>query len=371
MTQEKEELEIPSLEDFTESSLLDQIQNKEKDEEETDEEKETREAEEAETKRLEEETAKLEQEEKDRLAKEQDEELTEEEKEAKAKEEEGSFWGDVEAITGNTVEVDFGDVDPESPEGAAIREEVVASKAVQSNLAYLEEQFPEGFKVLQHVSNGGQLKDLLDENIVDYSNITIEEADVDSQKTFMKSYYIEKGFSDAKALRNVEDDEDSDEGLYKNFQTALKEKQEAQETTNKATFERQEKIKLAQDAQDKKFGETVSSIISSGKVGNFNIPKKDAESFYNHVFQHIERKDGGYALTIPLTNDNFTEQLQQMFFGFKKGDLGKFVTAKAKTENAARLKRQLKKDKGVDESSSEKEKRTYGDKLPTLGAFEA
>ena len=377
MTQEK--TEIPLIEDFTESSLLDQIQTKDEEDKETDEEKETREAAEATAKLAEdeEEAARLEQEEKDKLAKEQEEgELTEEEKAAKAKaeeggEEEGSFWGDVESITGNPIEVDFGDTDPDSPEGAAIREDAVSTRAVQDNLAYLEKEFPEGFKALMHVSNGGKLKDLFSPEDTDYLNLTVEEADVDGQKSFMKNYYIEKGFSDAKALRNVEDDEDSDEGLYENFKTALKEKQDGQESHTKTAFENQEKDKAAQNAQDKQFGETLSSVINTGKVGNFNIPKKDSEAFYKHVLSHVERSGNGYALTIPLTNDNFQEQLQQMFFGFKKGDLSKFVAAKAKTESAKKLRRSLSKEKGVGESASEKEKRTYGDKLPTLGAFEA
>ena len=376
MTQIKEEVEIPSLEDFTESSLLDQIQTKDKneEEEETPEEIEAREAEEAEEARLAEEAKEKEaEEEADKLAKEQEDELTEEEKEALAKKEteEGSFWGDVEAITGNSVEVDFGDVEPDSPEGAAIREEALTKKAVEDNLAYLEQTFPEGFKALMHVSNGGKVEDLLSATTIDYNSLVIEETNVEAQKGFMKDYYIDKGFSEAKALRNVEDDEDSEEGLFKNFSAALKEKQDLQETSTKETLEKQEKIKAAQDAQDRKFGETLSSVINTGKVGNFNVPKKDAESFYNHVLNHVQRQENGtYALTVPLTNENFGEQLQQMFFGFKKGDLSKFVETKAATENAKRLKRNMRKEKDGAEGSSEKEKRKFSDKLPTLGAFE-
>ena len=376
MTQVDDNVDLPGLDDFTESSLLDQITKK--DEGESQEEKETREAEEAEAKlkEEEEEAARLEDEvaEKARLAKEQEEEeLTDEEKEALAKKEkeagEGSFWEDVDKITGNAYEVDYGDTEPDSPEGAAIREEVVSKKAIEDNLAYLEEQFPEGFKALMHVSNGGKLKDLFNAETVDYKSLVIEDTNIEAQKAFMKDYYKEKGFSDAKALRNVEDDEDSEEGLLDNFKAALKEKQDAQDSATKNTFEKQEEAKKDQDAQDKKFGETVSSIINTGKIGNFQIAKKDAEGFYNHVLKHIERKNDGYALSVPLTNSNFQEQLQQLFFGFKKGDLSKFVAADAKTQNAKRLKRSMKKDKGLEESSSEAEKRKYGAKLPTLGEF--
>ena len=375
MTQIQEAGEnLPSLDDFSESSLLDQIttegKEEEEGEEETPEEKEAREAEEAEEAKLEAEKAKL-------AAEEQEEdELTEEEKEAKAKaeaeesEEEGSFWDDVDALTGNKYEVDYGDVDPDSPEGAVIREEVVTKRAVEENLAYLEETFPEGFKALMHVSNGGKINDLIGSTTTDYKAIDAETVDADGQKAFMKSYYMEKGFSEAKALRNVEDDEDSEEGLGDNFKAALKEKQDGQEAETKAAFEKQEAAKAAQDAQDRKFGETLSSVINTGKIGNFQVAKKDAESFYKHVISHVQRDGDGYALTIPLTNDNFQSQLQQMFFGFKKGDLSKFVKAEATTQNSKRLKRSLQKEGRNEESSSEDGTRKRGKKLPTLGEFE-
>ncbi len=369
MTQIKEEVDIPSLDDFTESSLLDQIQTKEEEEEETPEEIETREAEEAKLK--EQEDAELEDAEKARLAKEQEEELTEKEKEELAKkeaEEETSFWDDVDKITGNSYEIDYGDVEPDSPEGAVIREEIVTKKAIEENLAYLEEKFPEGFKALMHTSNGGKLSDLFNPSTVDYKALTIEDTNIEGQKAFMKDYYIEKGFSEAKAVRNVEDDEDSEEGLLESFKVALKEKQDNQESATASAFKKQEDFKAGQDAQDKKFGENLSSIINTGKIGNFEVAKKDAEGFYNHVLSNIQRSENGYAVSIPLTNENFQEQLQQMFFGYKKGNLSKFVEANAKTQNVKRLKRSMKKDK-KEEFSSEAEKRKYGSKLPTLGDF--
>jgi len=372
--------EIPSLDDFTESSLLDQITDKKnQEEEETEEEKTAKKAKEAEAKENEEKEKA--EEEAAALAEEQEEELTDEEKEALAKEkekeeeekeeEEGSFWEDVEKITGVNYDIDYGDVDPDTPEGAAIREEFIVKKAVEDNLTYLEEKFPDGFKALMHISNGGKLTDLMKEGEIDYSSITIKEDDVESQKEFLKNYYIDKGFSKAKAIRNVEDDEDSEEGLLENFKAALKEKQVEQQQKTEAILQKQAEIKAAQDAQDKQFGQTVSSIINTGKVGNFNIPKADAETFYNYVLSNIQRNGNGYAVTIPLTNENFQQQLQQLFFGFKKGDLSKYIATKASTQNAKRLKRSLKKEKDGTEYTSESEKRKYGNKLPTLGMFEA
>jgi hypothetical protein len=243
MTQKQEEL--PLMGEFEESSLLDQI--KPTGEEETEEEKAVREAKEKEEEeqetpeeiaareKLEAEETETEEEKKIRLAKEQEDELTDEEKEAKAKkdaEENGSFWGDVETITGNTVEVDFGDVEPDSPEGAALREDVVVTNAVQSNLASLEKSYPKSFAALQHEANGGSFEDLLNPETTHYSDIVLDKDNTEQLKGVLKNYYLSKGLPEAKAQRNVEDDEDSDEGLFVNAEAALKE-QQATETAGK------------------------------------------------------------------------------------------------------------------------------------------
>jgi len=377
MTQTARGSDLPLIDDFSESSLLDQITTGEEETPEEIEAREKQEKEEAEKLAEDEEKVAKEEEEaeKIRLAKEQEEELTDEEKEAKAKAEEekakeGSFWDDVETITGNKYEVDYGDIEPDTPEGAAIREKVVSETAVEANLSFLEEKFPDGFKALMHVSNGGKLKDLAVSNEIDYSSLDIKEENIEAQKSFMEDYYMSKGFSEAKAKRNVEDDEDSEEGLFKNFEVAFKEKKEEQETSKADIFKKQEDIKLSQDKQDKQFGENLSSVINEGKIGNFTIPKAEAGKFYDHVLSHVKREGDGYAISIPLDNNNFQEQLQQLFFGFKKGDLSKYVSKAASTESTRRLKKNMSKEKDGTEGASEKDKREFKQKLPTLGIFE-
>ena len=379
MTQNKEEL--PLMGDFEESSLLDQIRTKEEEDEEqeTEEEKAARLKEEAEEQETPEEKearlkAKEEEEETDeekeiRLAKEQEEELTDEERAAlkKNKEEQGSFWEDVEAITGNTIEVDFGDVNPDSPEGAALREDAVVSQAIEANLSSLEKNYPKSFAALQHESNGGSFEDLLNPETTHYSDITLDKDNEEQLKGVLKNYYLSKGLPEAKAQRNVEDDEDSDEGLFVNAEAALKEQQQIEIAAKEKVILDQEEEKRLQGEQDKKFTDNLSAIIAAGAVGNFKVPKAEAEKFYNHVLSQVQRDGRGYRLSIPLTNENFTEQLQQLFFGFKGGDLSKYVTKAAKTVATRSLKRNVKKEKTAEEVAEET--RIDTSKLPTMGDF--
>ena len=382
MTQEAKGISL--MEEFDETSLLDQIKSTE--EEETEEEKAVRlakEEEEQETpeekaarikaeKEEEEEEEETEEEKTIRLAKEQEDALTDEEKEAKAKkeaEEAGSFWGDVEAITGNTVEVEFGDTDPDSPEGAALREDAAVAQAVTSNLATLEKSYPKSFAALQHEANGGSFEDLLNPETTHYEDIVLDKDNTDQLKGVLKNFYLEKGLTEAKAQRNVEDDEDSDEGLFVNAEAALKEQKATEAAGKEKILADQEAVKVAQGAQDKAFSQQLSAIIAEGTIGNFKVPKKEAESFYDHVLSQVQRDGEGYRLTIPLTNDNFNEQLQQLFFGFKKGDLGKYVVKAAQTESSRTLKRNIKKDTTTAEETATKAREKAGKELPTLGEF--
>lgn len=364
MTQEKEEVTIPSMDDFSESSLLDQVQLHTKEEEEEEEQEEQEEEEEKK-----EVPPKVEEEEEHDEEEEESEEESEESE--KKSEEEDSFWDDVDAITGNTYEVDYGDVDPASPEGAALREEVVAKTAIEENLNSLADKYPQAFQALQHVANGGKFEDFISPGEVDYSTLEIGEEDVAKQKSFMKDYYMSKGLSEAKAVRNVEDDEDSEEGLFNNFKVALEERQTSQAKEREEIIARQARVKEAQDARDRQFGDAVATILKEGTVGNFKVPKADSEKFYEFILGHTQRLGDGYAFTIPIDNAKFSKQLEQMFFGFKEGDLSKYVDTKAKTKAARRLKRNVQKEKTDGESRSEDGTRKRTKKLPTLGSFEA
>src|SRR6188508_1349301 len=76
---------------------------------------------------------------------------------AEAEEEEGDegpdsakFFEEVEKITGKNVPVDYGDIDPLTPEGVALREKALKEAYVNDFLTEIEESFPEAFQALQH-----------------------------------------------------------------------------------------------------------------------------------------------------------------------------------------------------------------------------
>lgn len=281
-------------------------------------------------------------------------------------EEEEDIWEAVEAFTGKTVEVEYGEVDPSSVEGIAVRDEAIRKQTQESVFEYLEKTFPEPYKILQHYANGGELKDFYQTRSVDYSKVEIKEDNEDQQKAFLLDYYMNvKGLDKIKAEKIIELDTEQD--LYKTATSALKELQEDQKEQEEEILQQQAEIKKQQDQKDKQFIEALSSYTDSGKIGEFMIPEKEREEFNKSILQNIQRDgNGGYVYVLPVANQSIEQVLQQAYFGYKKGDIAKLVDRKAKTQNVAKLKLQIKKQRenlksNVKEISKRKSLPTFDD----------
>ena len=285
--------------------------------------------------------------------------------------EEETFWADVEKLTGRTVEVDYGESDPESPEGAAVREEALVQGAINDHLDYLAKIYPREFRALEHASNGGKMEDLYNPAEPDYSKMQVAKEDEDFQKGFMSNYYQKKGFSQAKAKRMVDADEDSDEGLFKATEDALKELSTAQEVDRTKTAKEQERSNKASRQEDMQMIGTVEKVVQTGKLNNFTVPVKEKEQFYQFALSHMQRNpNGGYMFVQPVEPSGLEQQLQEMYFTYKKGDLSKIVQREARTENAKRLKRNVGKGskKKIGAGSDDTRQKRKG-ALPTMDEY--
>jgi hypothetical protein len=282
----------------------------------------------------------------------------------------GTFWDDVQKITGIELEVEFGDVDPESAQGAALRDQALIEFAVENYIKTLEEKFPRAYKILAHEANGGRIEDLLTPNYVDYSKIELKEENKDQQKQILLDFYKSKGFDDKKAQRMVEMEEDSEGGLFGAAKEALAAKVKAQQEEEEKITKAAKQKQLAREQEDTQFLKGVKQIVDSGKLGQFNIlTKKDREDFMNFVSSSVNHgpNDEGYVAVLPIDKSNIMETLQQLYFGFRKGKLDEFVARTAQTQNVRKLKRQV--EKGDKTSGAGEDKRTPEKQLPTFDDF--
>jgi hypothetical protein len=291
-----------------------------------------------------EEEEEVEEEEED-LESEEEEENEDSEQEKTSLDEAAAFYSKVSSITGNDVEVDYGDVDPISPEGVAIRERALVDKTIEDFVERIKNNYPQVYEALEYAHNGGDVEDLF-RGQKDYSKVQIQEDDEDHAKQILTEYYQAKGItSDARIKRMIMADAESEDGLVKTAQGVLKEMADAQAQERAEELATQQREAQAQHARDKKFLESMQQVISTRSLGNFSIPSsRDAAEFFSYVKQHLQRDgQGGYLIITQVDPSQIEQQLQAEYFKYKNGNLEGLIKRKAATAQAQRLRLNVQK----------------------------
>lgn len=282
-----------------------------------------------------------------------------------------TFWEDVNKVNGLDLQVDFGDVDPESVQGAAIRDKALIDNTLVNYIEHLKTNYPESYKLLEHEANGGKITDLLPVDRTDYLRIELKEDDVETQKEVLADFYRSKGFDDKRIIRLIEADEDSKEGLFEAAKGALTEQQAAQKAQEaKIIAETKQKAEAAK-ARDNSFKSVMKEITEAGKIGEFEIKdKKQKAEFYNYLLSntYFNDKTGNYQVVLPITQETLTPVMQQMLFSYKGGKLDEFVKRAAETKLVRKLQKKVSQD--TNKTSSQENNTQIGvKKLPTLDVF--
>ncbi len=360
-------VESPSMMDFSEENLLDDNYNDEleEDQEEVIEEEVEEEAEEPKKvikkkaplppkKKVEEPIVEEEEEIESAAAPDEgDEEVEDETNDPLA------FWQEVDNITGFPVDVDYGDLDPISPQGVALREKALMEKSVADFIDRVAEQHPSAYKALEYALAGGNIEELF-RGDKDYSRIVLKEDDEDHAKLILAEFYEKKGITNPDRIRRmISADAESEEGVVTAAQSALDEMKQAQEQEKQEEVRAQQARADRQKAQDQQFLRSVDTLISSMKLDSFRISsRKDADEFSTFVRQHVQRDGkGGYLFVTPVEPTTLEKQLQAEFFKFKKGNLDSLIQIKATTQHAQRLRL------GAEKEAAER-KRTSGNTAP-------
>lgn len=368
----KQEQETSIWDEFTEENLLNSANETEEQEEELEEGVEEKEGEEEKPEPKKKVKKKQpEPEPKEESEEEEQEEITEKKKDKKPTdktdeesdggvEDPSAFFEEVEKITGQGVEVDYGDVDPLTPQGIAIREKAVREAALEGFLEEIETKYPTAYKALQHAYNGGDIADLFKSvTSRDYSKVELNESDSDLAKEILKEYYQSKGIKNDKRIQKLlETAEDSEEGLVTEAKSALEElKAEQAEITDKTLKEQQAKAE-EQKKKDRLTVTAIDEVLEAGKLGNFKLTgRAEIQEFRKFALNGLRRTaDGkGYEFATPIDSSNLEKLLQYQYFQFKKGDLSKLIQIKASTENAQKLKLKLNAEAARGKKGSESE----------------
>ena len=271
-----------------------------------------------------------------------EEEEEEEEEPPTADAEAEEFIQKVSAITGFDLEVDYGDVDPISPAGIALREQAVAEKAIADTFERIKERYPKTYRALEYESNGGNVEDLFVTE-KDYSKVTIADDDEDHAKQVLDEYYQAKNVTNPdRRKRMIAAEAESEEGLVAAARSALAEMVEEQNRQVQSKLAAQQQQAEIRRQNDQKMVSSVSNLIKTGKLDSFKVPSQDATPFYEYVLERIQR-DGkdGYQLVTPIEPAQLEKILQAEYFKYKKGDLNQLVQIKATTLGAKAIRARL------------------------------
>lgn len=360
----KKTKEAASLADFSEENLLDNLQDADLEEGEESTEKEEEEEEKPKPlKKTSKKEPEAEEEEEDEADEEEEEEEQEEEEIEDEGEDPSEFWKKVDQLTGVPVEVEYGEIDPLSPQGVALREKALIERSVEDFIGRLQEQYPGVYEALEYAHAGGNIEDLY-KGGKDYSKIEIQEEDIDHARLILEDYYNQKGITNAaRVKRMIAADEESEEGLVKTAQLALQELKEAQEAERQEEIEVQKQMANEQKIKDQRFVKSLNDLISAGKLAEFQITNsKDATEFSNFVRSHVQRDGkGGYMFVTPVDPANLERQLQAEYFKFKGGNLENLVITKAQSLKARELRLKL--------NSQEKKKKTSKEEGSNAGSL--
>lgn len=272
-------------------------------------------------------------------------ERTEEEKkflDDNTEEEETDIYSKVEELNGYKVEVDYGDVDPKSPEGVALREQKLIEMAENAYEQDLQRQYPRAHSFLQHLLSGGKEEDFFKPENSDYLSIKLDKKDDATSENVLRQALALKGNTPAQIDVLVQAAKDTG-SLYDDSKIeleALQQKQRAKEEDRTQALEKAEQLK--QSTISNFVSKVETQVTKEGKIGNIVIPKEDRGKFADYLLAHSRYVgDGKIVIAKAVSEEDFDNEARAAYFAYKKGDVQSWVERTAQTQNARRIKNRV------------------------------
>ena len=255
-----------------------------------------------------------------------------------------AFFERVQAITGLNVDVDYGGLDPLTPEGAAIRETAIRQQALDEFDRNLEDAYPEAYRYFLHLQQGGNPTDFFRENGIGIPSTADQiTSSVNTQEALVQEDLMRRGVPETVAKATVEayikDNKLENEAL-RIFNNAQEDNKRAIEDMRRQAAEREAAIKIEEQNTFRNIGEAMQDL-------KFIIPDNKKQGFLDFVGQTLRSDDTGFYVVQPIgRNPNEMKSvLEALYFNYSKGDLKSLVERKAKTQTVQTLKYRVGQDK--------------------------
>lgn len=233
-------------------------------------------------------------------------------------------------------DIDYGDLDPTTPEGIAHRENVLEERAVRDFESGLAEKFPRGYQFLMHLAAGGTEEDFFKPENQDFRSVKLEPNDKKGQEKVLRDAMRAKGISPVIIDASITSLKDGAQ-LYEAAKAELEalQAQQAKQETEKARIVAAQKQKQEQDINS--FYDVVEHSVKKG-FDNIVVPQADQGPFLKFLSKHIDYHEGQFYRTKLIQPKELAKELKVAYFEFKGGDLKSVVENKAKSQQALRLK---------------------------------
>lgn len=261
-----------------------------------------------------------------------------------------NFFDVVEAITGVPIQVDYGETDPATPEGMAIRERAVMDHGVSVFEDYIKNSVPDAYAYLLHRQAGGTKEEFFQSNAnPSLPTIDIFEASSDLQASLIKSSLVNRGVPEDIAQATVDSFikantlKEKSMVIYKELDGA----QQAQIAN----------IKKIQEENDKRFNAevkavmtTVDETINTGSI-KFIIPDAERTEFANFVKERIRYSEGNFYITQSIAKDNVNTLIESLFIQYSGNDLKKLIDKEARSVATEKFKFKVKTDAAAEKKT--------------------
>lgn len=273
--------------------------------------------------------------------------------EAPAEENPEDFFKEVENITGKQYTIDYGGVDPTTPAGIAIRDEVIEKSTIEEWEKNLKENYPDAYAYLLHRSMGGSKEEFFTADSTPTIPTREElESSSDIQASIVRT-----------ALASNDIPEDVIKATIDSYIKNNTLKTKAEELYNKfesAQTEQIARLQRAQEEQDAQFQretrtalETIESSINSDALG-IVIPTAKKPEFSNFVKEKLRYSDGSFYFVQPLEKDKLSSTLSSLYLQFVGNDLSKMIRKEAGIKTVQKLRTTIAKAAAAEKNGTEK-----------------
>ena len=259
------------------------------------------------------------------------------------------FWTNVDNLTGKPVEVEYGDVDPLSPEGVAMRESVVRDSAVKEFDEYIKDQYPRAYSYFLHVQGGGSDEEFFTEPSQGLVDRDTFESDPDIQANWILNDFYRKGVPEEVAQATIDN-------YIKNNQLrerALKVYNE-QETFDKQRLAQMEEQDRVTRESFQSNVNNLSSVLDKTIKNDMKVvvPESKQADFKKFVMDKVQH-DGQKFFFVQEVGSDVNTAMDALYLQYVKGDLNSIIEKRAQSKAVQRLGQRIKSDRSKSSGSGD------------------